>query len=173
MLNVMELNEVLKANGFDEYNAEELAYQLTAYERGYIDYEDGIIDLLVKPFLADMAINELVSYFNDYCYDNSDFDSQIYEFDEEFFNEYFSSPLEASRATYFGEISSWADEYITFNGYGNLKSMSQWVARDEILDDVDFVTWAFDNFDEFEGLHDEEFKNSIIAMTMNLVRQGY
>lgn len=173
MLNVMELNEVLKANGFDEYNAEGLAYQLTAYERGYIDYNDGIIDLLVKPFLADMVINELVSYFNDYCYDNSDYDSQIHEFNEEFFNEYFSSPLEASRATYFGEISSWDDEYITFNGYGNLKSMSKWVVRKDILDDSDFVQWAFENLYEFEDLRDDEFKESIINITVNLVKQGY
>ena len=171
MLNTMELNEMLQEMGFlKDYNAEELAYQLTAYERGYIDYEDGIIDLLVKPFLSDIAINELVSYFNDYY---SYFDNQIHEFDEEFFNEYFSSPLEASRATYFGEISNWTDEYITFNGHGNLKSMSQWVARDEILDDTDFIQWAFDNFDEFDGLHDEEFKNSIIKMTCELVKQGY
>ena len=53
-----------------------------------------------------------------------------YEFDDEFFSTYFTDPMEAARATYFGKIQSWADPYIRFNAYGNLESMSE----NEVID---------------------------------------
>ena len=33
--------------------------------------------------------------------------------------------VEAARAVYFGNIECWSDEYIRFNGYGNLESLSE------------------------------------------------
>ena len=59
----------------------------------------------------------------------------MFEFDEEFFRMMFSeNPYEAARATYFGEIESWSDDWIGFNGYGNLISMSQWQIEREAID---------------------------------------
>lgn len=49
---------------------------------------------------------------------------KVYEFDEEFFETMFSSPAEAVRATFFGNIH-WMDDYIYFDGYGNLQSMTK------------------------------------------------
>lgn len=44
-------------------------------------------------------------------------------FDNEFFDIYFeNNPYEAARATYFGNIQNWNDDYIRFNGYGNLET---------------------------------------------------
>lgn len=44
-------------------------------------------------------------------------------FDDEFFDIYFEDdPQEAARATYFGNIQSWNDKYIRFNGYRNLET---------------------------------------------------
>lgn len=171
-LSTNELNEMLQEEGFD-MTSEELAYQLTAYEKGYIDYDDGIMDLVVHEYLQDMSIDELVSRFNEYCQEVGYYDNMIYDFTENFFEDNFSSAYEASRATYFGKISNWTDEYIKFNGYGNLESMSSWVARDEILEDSDFMEWAFTSFDEFSLFNDDEFKESIISMTCDLVKQGY
>ena len=45
-------------------------------------------------------------------------------FDEEFF-ETLESPMEAARATYFGDIKSWNDTYIRLNIYGNLESTNE------------------------------------------------
>ena len=44
-------------------------------------------------------------------------------FDDDFWETYFKdNPYEAARATYFGNIQNWNDEYIRFNGYGNLET---------------------------------------------------
>ena len=44
-------------------------------------------------------------------------------FDDDFWEIYFKNdPYEAARATYFGNIQNWNDEYIRFNGYGNLET---------------------------------------------------
>ena len=44
-------------------------------------------------------------------------------FDDDFWETYFNNnPYEAARATYFGNIQNWNDEYIRFNGYGNLET---------------------------------------------------
>lgn len=44
-------------------------------------------------------------------------------FDDDFWETYFNNnPHEAARTTYFGNIQSWNDEYIRFNGYGNLET---------------------------------------------------
>ena len=44
-------------------------------------------------------------------------------FDDDFWKTYFKdNPYEAARATYFGNIQNWNDDYIRFNGYGNLET---------------------------------------------------
>lgn len=57
---------------------------------------------------------------------------EVYEFDDEFFEEMFSSPAEAVRATFFGNIQSWVDDYVYFDGYGNLQSMNECQYKEEI-----------------------------------------
>ncbi len=74
-----------------------------------------------------------ISCFNEYA-SEYDPDNQIFSFDEEFFNSFFSSPIEAVRACYFGNIESWSDEYIKFNGCGDLESLSTYKAV-ELADD--------------------------------------
>lgn len=58
---------------------------------------------------------------------------EYHDFDEEFFNTFFcGNPMEASRATYFGNIC-WNDEYIKFDAYGNLESASEHDVERELL----------------------------------------
>jgi hypothetical protein len=79
-------------------------------------------------------------YFSEY-----DFDNYIHEFTEDFFNTYFTSPLEAARKVFFGNIQNWCDSYIRFNGYGNLESLTDFQAAEiadyykaEIYENIDF-----------------------------------
>lgn len=53
-----------------------------------------------------------------------------YDFDDEFFATYFTDPMEAARATYFGNIQNWSDPYIIFNAYGNLETMTEGEVED-------------------------------------------
>ena len=52
-------------------------------------------------------------------------DLEIYEFTEVFFEESGMSAYDVARAVYFGNIKSWNDEYIGFNGYGNFETYSE------------------------------------------------
>lgn len=56
----------------------------------------------------------------------------VYDFDDDFINEHFSSPAEAVRACFFGNIKNWLDDYIRFNGYGNLESLTEQEYKDEL-----------------------------------------
>jgi len=68
--------------------------------------------------------SEKVSLWNEFCQENKNGEGEIFVFDEEFFETYFSgSPMAAARAASFGSIN-WSDDYIKFNGYGNLESFS-------------------------------------------------
>lgn len=86
----------------------------------------------------DLSFSDRLVIYNNYCveYGNGD---EIFEFDEDFFNMSFSSPMEAVRATFFGNIQSWSDEYIKFDAYGNLESLSEYDAIEKIgycLDEI-------------------------------------
>ena len=81
-----------------------------------------------------------VSIYREYLVEQGD--EPIWNFDEEFFDVSFSNPMDAARATYFGEIQSWSDEYIRFNAYGNLESLSE----HEVLGEIeDYMEEIYDN----------------------------
>ena len=79
---------------------------------------------------------EVVSELNSWnsCLDNLDF----WENDEEFFNTFFDNPMEAIRATYYGNYN-YNDEYVKFNGYGNIDSYSEYERIEEIKDNIDDI----------------------------------
>lgn len=82
---------------------------------------------------SELSSEQKISCFIDYAREYNT-DEEIFPFDEEFFNVFFSSPIDAVRAAYFGNIESWNDEYIKFNGYANLVSLSEYQAE-ELADD--------------------------------------
>ena len=79
---------------------------------------------------------EVVSELNSWngCLENLDF----WENDEEFFNTFFDNPMEAIRATYYGNYN-YNDEYVKFNGYGNVDSYSEYERIEEIKDNIDDI----------------------------------
>ena len=68
------------------------------------------------------------------CLENLDF----WENDEEFFNTFFDNPMEAIRATYYGNYN-YNDDYVKFNGYGNIDSYSEYERIEEIKDNIDDI----------------------------------
>lgn len=50
----------------------------------------------------------------------------VYDFDDDFFDEMFASRQEVARAVFFGNIHNWLDPYIFINGYGNCESMNEY-----------------------------------------------
>ena len=102
----------------------------------------------------ELTASERIAIFNYYCYEHGDGDNAIHSFDEEFFETYFSDPMEAARATFFGEIQSWGDDYIRFNGYGNLESLNEYDALKEIEDYIVEIFEHEDTWDDY--IEDEE-----------------
>ena len=103
---------------------------------------------------------EVVSELNSWnsCLDNLDF----WENDEEFFNTFFDNPMEAIRATYYGDYN-YNDEYVKFNGYGNIDSYSEYERIEEIKDNIDDIV---DNLIEYyyNIYINEELENLILEL---------
>ena len=102
----------------------------------------------------ELSTSERLSIFNKYCCEHGDPDKEIHSFDEEFFDVYFPDhPMEAARATFFGKIESWSDDYIKFNAYGNLESMNEY----DVLEEIDnYLEEIYDNPDTWEDYIDNE-----------------
>lgn len=107
-----------------------------------------------EELFKELSLDERLSIFNTYCCEHGDSDNEIHSFDEEFFEIYFSDPMEAARATFFGKIESWSDDYIKFNSYGNLESMNEYKVL-EVIDN--YLKDIFDNPDTWEDyIEDDE-----------------
>ena len=92
----------------------------------------------VKEYLLDNedVLKDVVREINSY---NGALDYlEVYENDEEFFETYFSDPMEAVRATQFGNYN-YSDDYVKFNGYGNLDSCSEWELLEDLKDNIDEI----------------------------------
>ena len=64
---------------------------------------------------------------------------EYWDNDEEFFTTFFQNdPMEAVRSSYYGDFN-YCDDYVKFNGYGNLESANEYdlVKRyEEYIDDI-------------------------------------
>lgn len=82
----------------------------------------------------------LLNLWNEYCSENN-MDDYIHFFDDDFFDTYFyNRPLEAARAASFGNLN-WSDDYIYFNGYGNLESTDDPSTQ---IDETVLIDWILD-----------------------------
>lgn len=152
---------------------DELAFELLEYEKsGCINEKAYIVNEIIKPYLIrDLDKYELVELYNEYLEDVHYYDDHIYIFDEDFFTTYFNNnPYEAVRSAHFGNIESWNDDFIRFNGYGNLESLSSYQLQEEIIKDTNFLNWLFDNdVVEYDGDEIDE----AVQVAYELIEKGY
>lgn len=86
--------------------------------------------------------SEKIGLWNEYCQEQNY--EEIFHWDDDFFDIFFEGkPQEAARAASFGQLN-WSDEYIKFNGYGNLESMSEYEAVNSI-DETALIEWLIEN----------------------------
>ena len=121
---------------------------------------------------------EKIAIYNEYCLEHGDSDEMLYDFDEEFFEMAFEGkePMEICRATFFGNITSWSDEYIRFNAYGNLESLSEYdaveVAEDHVNEIYEYEdVWNY-NIEEEEEDEDEDEDTYICPKCGHVFKQG-
>ncbi|QZA69511.1 hypothetical protein 035JT004_281 [Bacillus phage 035JT004] len=83
--------------------------------------------------------------------------------DEDFFNTYFEGePMKAVRAALYGDYH-YMNDYVKFDGYGNLVSMSEYEVEEELKENIDEIMDALESSyyklnlsDELTALINEE-----------------
>ena len=96
------------------------------------------------------AVNELNSWNN--CLDYL----IVYENDEEFFDMFFKGrPAEVARAIYYGDFN-YNDEYIKFNAYGNLETLSEYDYEELLKENVEEVIDCLIEYVEHISIDNEE-----------------
>ena len=88
-----------------------------------LKYVDELGDLITEINSIDNSL-EYLEYWNN---------------DDDFFNTFFSNnPTEAVRSAYYGNYN-YCDEYVRFNGYGNLESFNKWQLEREYKGYIDDI----------------------------------
>ena len=89
---------------------------------------DSVIEYLNDLDLSDW---DLVNIHNEYCQSCNYPDDEIYSNDEEFFKTFFTDPMEAVRSSFYGDYR-YCDEFVQFDGYGNLQSFNGYNLRSSL-----------------------------------------
>ena len=117
-----------------------------------------------KERFEELSSSDKLSLYNDYCFDVRN-GNDFYAFDEEFFETYFSSSYDAARAVHFGSIS-WSDDYIRFDGRGNLESLSEAQLISDAEDNLEHIyehgaLLPYIDMDEFEDMGELKIEGNI------------
>ena len=124
-----------------DYKNEDITVSATPTERD-VDELEELIETLYELFDYDLA--ELYEQLPSVAQENLSV-SEWMPHDEEFYNLYFSEdPARAVRAAIFGKVY-WMDDYVRFNGYGNLETASRIPYDDEA--DTIIREWIYDKTD--------------------------
>lgn len=98
------------------------------------------IDAQIKEVLLnnDGLLMDAVQTINSYNGALEEFD--VFDFDS--INDYLHGvePIEIMRMVKFGDVH-WTDEYLRFNGYGNLESISEYSLIREMKDEIDEIVY--------------------------------
>lgn len=116
---------------------------------------------------------EKIAIYNEYCLEHGDSDKMLYDFDEEFFEKGFEGkePMEICRSTFFGNITSWSDEYIRFNAYDNLESLSEYDAVEVAEDHVNEI-YEYEDVWNYKIEEDEDEDTYICPKCGHVFKQG-
>ena len=80
----------------------------------------------------------------------------VYNNDEEFFDMFFEGrPAEVARAIYYGDFN-YNDEYIKFNAYGNLETLSEYDYEELLKENVEEVIDCLIKYVEHISIDNEE-----------------
>ena len=84
---------------------------------------------------------------------------EVYENDEEFFDMFFEGrPAEVARAIYYGDYN-YNDEYVKFNAYENLESLSEYDYEELLEENIEEITENLIEYAEYISIDNEELEN--------------
>ena len=116
-------------------------------------------------------LKENVDTIRDLVQECNSWDGSLEEYDywensEDFFDTFFEGkPMEVARATYYGDYN-FMDDYVQFNAYGNLKSVSEYEFENDLINGVEdiFETWYEEYQNNNVDTYDNELKELIEEM---------
>ena len=68
------------------------------------------------------------------------------------------NPMEVARAIYYGDYN-YNDEYIKFNGYGNLKTLDRYDYEDSLEENIEEIIDCLIEYAEYISVDSEELEN--------------
>ena len=81
---------------------------------------------------------------------------EVYENDEEFFNIFFEGKaMEVARAIYYGDYN-YNDEYVKFNGYGNLETYSEYGYEKLLKENIEEIIECLIEYVESISIYNEK-----------------
>ena len=84
---------------------------------------------------------------------------EVYENDEEFFDMFFEGrPAEVARAIFYGDYN-YNDEYVKFNAYENLESLSEYDYEELLNENIEEVINCLIEYAECISIDNEELDN--------------
>ena len=101
------------------------------------------------------VVGDLNSYNG--CLDNLDF----WLNDGDFFSCCFENPIDAVRATYYGDYN-YNDDYIKINAYGNIDSYTEEKKNEEIKDNIDDIVYCLIEYYEYIIIFDKNLENLLL-----------
>lgn len=106
--------------------------------------------------IENLTESQLVELNNTYCQSCSIYDSEVFSNDEEFFEMFYPNAgdgLKVAQAVHFGDYN-YSHNWVTFNGYGNLKSIYSF-GVDDLCELVSVIAeYVLENSEEFEHILD-------------------
>jgi hypothetical protein len=118
------------------------------------------LDLVIEQ-IKELSGVELVTLNNIYCDEVGDSDNCIHSNDQYFFEDYFSHDVIAAvRAVAFGDYN-YSDNYVKFNGYGNLETFHYLSVEDLPHSVSEIADYAIERDNNFEGLLDLDFEEQL------------
>ena len=99
--------------------------------------------------LREMALKV---FYENGCFENI---GDVYETLDDLIEASGLEGIDIARATFFGDIDSWNDDWFYFDGYGNFASMSEYNYERKILNEEDDIIDEFlrlfrDNLEEYQ-----------------------
>ena len=84
---------------------------------------------------------------------------EVYNNDEEFFDMFFEGrPAEVARAIFYGDYN-YNDDYVKFNVYENLESLSEYDYEELLEENIEEITENLIEYAEYISIDSEELEN--------------
>ncbi len=111
---------------------------------------DKFLDAIIEE-INSFDSDDMLELNNTFCEQQNYPDGRIYNNDDSFLDENFSSITDAVRAVSYGDYRHW-DKYVRFNGYGNLESLKNVTEIDLYENYVLIAEEVADNYRYYEHI---------------------